>query len=74
MKLFRLKGIQSPGRVDLKGHGEIALETISDKLAEKLWKEGIPYLELTDKGRKKFYPEQKPIKVNKIDKSEKKKK
>lgn len=66
MKYFKLKGIQPPGRVDLKGHGEVALANISDELAEKLWKEGLPYLELTDAGRKKFYPDEKPIQVKKV--------
>lgn len=66
MKYFKLKGIQPPGRVDIKGRGEVALENISDDLAKQLFDEGIPFLELTDVGRKKYFPNEKPIEVKKV--------
>jgi hypothetical protein len=45
MERFRLKGIVSPGRVNLHGVGTVELASLSDEQAEKLWREGCPYLE-----------------------------
>lgn len=61
MKNFQLKGICAPGRVNLPGHGTINLVDISDELAEKLYKEGLPYLEPIPKYRPKLFPGEQPI-------------
>jgi len=45
MKRFRLKGIVPPGRVNLPKVGTVELASLSDEQAEKLWREGCPYLE-----------------------------
>jgi hypothetical protein len=45
MERFRLKGIVSPGRVNLPKVGTVELASLSDEQAEKLWREGCPYLE-----------------------------
>lgn len=45
MERFRLKGIISPGRVNLPKVGTVELASLSDEQAEKLWREGCPYLE-----------------------------
>jgi hypothetical protein len=66
MKLFRLTGIKSPGRVDIYMVGQIDLEIISDEMAEKLWLNGCKFLTPTDEGRKKFFPDQVEIKVEPI--------
>lgn len=44
MEKFELIGLKSPGTVSLPVHGTIHLEKIDDSLAEKLWKEGLPFL------------------------------
>ena len=54
MKNFILSGIQPPGKVNLPGYGTIELEKIDDDLAEKLFKEGLPYLQPTPQHRHKL--------------------
>jgi len=66
-KLFRLKGIKEPGRVDVYKHGLVVLSEVDDKKAMQLYKEGVPYLEPTSEGRKKLFPGEKPIDISKID-------
>jgi len=66
MELFELKGIKSPGKVDLYKHGQVELETITDEFAEQLWKDGCPFLGLTEKGMQKFFPERTSIDVTPI--------
>lgn len=44
MEKFELVGLKSPGTISLPVHGIIHLEKIDDSLAEKLWKEGLPFL------------------------------
>ena len=63
MKRFKLIGIASPGRVNLMEVGTIELENISDEMAEKLYKDGCPYLEPTPEGRVHLFPDEKPILV-----------
>jgi len=65
-KLFKLKGIKSPGRVDVYRHGLIILSEIDDSKAMQLYREGILYLEPTPEGRKKLFPGEKPIETSKI--------
>lgn len=66
MTLFDIIGIQAPYRVDIYKVGTVCLDTITDELAEKIWREGCPYLTPNEAGRKKFYPGQKPITVEKL--------
>jgi len=66
MELFRLTGIQWPGRVDLYKRGVVKLAELSDEEAMALYKEGIPYLEPTPQGRKILFPDEKPIEVKLI--------
>ena len=66
MKLFKLNGLVSPGRVNLLKYGTVCLENISDQLAEQIWKDGCPYLELTAEGRAKFFPDEAPIEVKAV--------
>jgi hypothetical protein len=47
MKLFRIVGVEHPGRVVIHKRGEITLADINDDLAEILWRDGLPYLEPT---------------------------
>lgn len=63
MELFQLKGIKSPGKVDVYKHGQVELENISDEFAEELWRAGCPFLGLTEKGIQKFFPERTAINV-----------
>lgn len=67
MKLFKLKGLQSPGRVNLLKIGTVELENISDAMAEQLYKDGCRYLEPTPEGRKHLFPNEKPILVEKLE-------
>jgi hypothetical protein len=62
MKKFELIGMKPPGKVNLPGYGTIDLETIDDTLAEKLWRDGLPYVKPTPEYRKVLFPEQKIIK------------
>lgn len=62
MKNFELVGIKSPGTVNLPQLGTMNLEQIDDALAEKLWREGLPYLKPTSEYRQILFPDQKPIK------------
>lgn len=68
MEKFRLKGIDYPGLVDIYKRGQVRLGDISDELAEKLWREGCPYLEPTPEGRTVLYPGEQPIKVKSLKK------
>lgn len=70
MELFRLTGLQHPGRVNVLKYGTIELANISDKVAIDLWRNGCPYLELTDEGRKIFYPNEVKIDVEEISEAE----
>jgi hypothetical protein len=72
MKLFRLTGIQYPGRVNLYKRGTVELADISDELAMVLYKEGIPYLEPTPEGRKILFPDEKTIEVKTFKEPDKK--
>jgi hypothetical protein len=60
---FRLKGIQSPGRVDIYKRGIVILENLSDTEAQKIYEEGCPYLEPVPGSTG-----EKPIAVKKISK------
>lgn len=66
MLLFKVIGLKPPYRVDIYQIGTVNLDTITDELAEELWRDGNPFLALTEEGRAKFYPEQKPITVEKL--------
>ncbi len=72
MKLFRLTGIDYPGRVNLYKRGTIELADISDELAMILYKEGLPYLEPTPEGRKVIFPGEKTIEVRTLKEPDKK--
>ena len=61
MEKFKLKGIKPPGTIDLPERGTFDLEKIDDKLAEILYKEGLPFLEPTPEYRQMLYPDQKMI-------------
>lgn len=60
-KKFQLKGIASPGRMDIMGLGIVNIETLPEDLQEKLWKEGNPFLEPTPEYRKILYPNETEI-------------
>ena len=61
MKKFELVGLSSPGLVNLPGYGTISLEKLDDVTAEKLWRDGLPYLKPTPEYRKILFPDQKII-------------
>lgn len=63
MKNFILVGMKSPGRINLQEFGTVELETISDALAEKIWRSGCRYLQPTSEYRKILFPEEKPIQI-----------
>lgn len=65
-KLFFLNGIKSPGRVNLRGLGDVNLEDLTDEQAMKLYKENCPFLVPSPEGFKLLYPEAKPIEVTAI--------
>jgi len=66
MELFRLVGLTHPGRVNVLKYGTIELANISDTVAIDLWRNGCPYLEPTDEGRKIFFPDEVKIDVEEI--------
>ena len=69
-KLFVLKGIKEPGRVDLFKRGQVALSEIDDETALAIYKEGsCSYLVPTEAGLKILNPGQKTIKAENIDTS-----
>ena len=66
-KLFILKGINPPGRVDIFKHGQVVLTEIDDEKALQLYREGnCPYLEPTEEGLKILHPEKEVIAANEI--------
>jgi len=67
-KLFYLNGIKPPGRVNLRGLGEVNLEDLSDEQALKVYKDGCPFLVPSPEGYKLLYPDAKPIEVSEIPK------
>jgi hypothetical protein len=76
-KLFQRKGIEAPGHVNLKLDGvfqEVYLDNLSDEKLEQLYLNKCRFVEPTPEGRKKLFPEEKPIEVKKIDVKEKLKK
>ncbi|MBE0663761.1 MAG: hypothetical protein IH597_15000 [Bacteroidales bacterium] len=59
MKKFELIGLASPGKINLPVYGTIELEKIDDTLAEKLFREGLPYLQPKVEHLKEMYPGEK---------------
>ncbi|HNW54379.1 MAG TPA: hypothetical protein PKN21_08935 [Bacteroidales bacterium] len=66
MELFRLVGLHHPGRVNVLKYGTIELANVSDQVAVDLWRNGCPYLEPTEEGRKIFFPNEVKIDVEEI--------
>lgn len=66
MQLFKVIGLKPPYRVEIFEIGTVELDTITDELAEQLWRDGCPFLTPNDEGRAKFFPGQKPITVEKL--------
>lgn len=63
---FKRKGIKAPGRVNVKLAGrfsEVCLDHLQDSQLKELYESGFPYVEPTEEGRKKFYPEAKEISI-----------
>lgn len=56
MKKFELIGINPPGKINLPVYGTIELEKIDDTLAEKLFREGLPFLKPKTDHLKEMYP------------------
>jgi hypothetical protein len=56
MKNFILTGLKPPGRINLPHQGTIELEKIDDTLAEKLWRDGLPFIKPKPEYLKKLYP------------------
>lgn len=65
MSIYKLKK-GSPLRADIKGHGVVQLDNLSDEKALKLAKEGLSYIELTPEGKKLLKPAAAPIVVKPI--------
>ncbi len=61
MKKFELIGIKPPGRVNLPGMGTIDLCKIDDTLAEKLYRQGLPFIRPTAMARRHMHPKEKPM-------------
>lgn len=57
MNKFELCGIKSPGTINLPNLGTIDLDKIDDDLAEKLWRDGLPYLKPKSVFLKEVYPD-----------------
>jgi hypothetical protein len=55
---FKLKKIK-PGRIMVYGFGTIDFsnEDLPVELVHSIYQQNFPFLELTDKGQEKFYPE-----------------
>jgi hypothetical protein len=68
-RLFVLTGIQSPGKVNLRRHGTVNLEEISDELAIELFKAGCPFLYPTKEYFAVLYPDGFPICVSDLEDS-----
>lgn len=51
-KLFKLKDILPPANVVVTGMGNVSLSAASDETLVKLYKNGCPFLELTEQGEK----------------------
>ncbi|MBK6967069.1 MAG: hypothetical protein IPH20_24985 [Bacteroidales bacterium] len=68
-RLFVLTGIQSPGKVNLRTHGTVNLEDISDELAIELFKAGCPFLYPTKEYFAVLYPDGFPICVSELKES-----
>ncbi|MBW6490837.1 MAG: hypothetical protein K0B15_06530 [Lentimicrobium sp.] len=66
-KLFILNGIKSPGKVNLKRHGTVNLEDVSDDIAIELFKSGCPFLVPTKEYFELLYPDGMPFDVRDIE-------
>jgi hypothetical protein len=67
--LFERTGINAPGRVNAKLDGrcqEFCIDNLSQDQMKQLYEDGFPYVGLTAEGRKKYFPEEKPITTEKI--------
>lgn len=66
MTRYKLIGLEHPGWVDVYPHGRIALANISDDLADELFAQGIPYLQVVEQHLNDVYD--KPITTEPIKK------
>lgn len=63
-KIFERYGINAPGRINLKLDGRfqtVVLDELSDEKLQQLYDAGCKYVRPTESGRKKLYPDEKPI-------------
>lgn len=74
MKKFELTGITSPGRINLPAYGTIDLEKIDDSLAEKLFRDGVPFIRPKLAAFKELNPDVNPPVPRKLIPENKKKK
>lgn len=66
-KYFNIRGINPPGRVNLRSRGEVRLHNLSDDELYEIYKEGsdkCPFVSLTPEGYKHYYPSQKTIQTS----------
>jgi hypothetical protein len=66
---FERIGIKAPGRINLKLDGRfqtVALDDLSQDKLKQLYDNGCNYVGLTSEGRKKYFPDEKPITTKKI--------
>lgn len=63
-ELFKLHGIESPGRIEVFGHGTICLAEAQDEVLIELYKKGSKFIQPTEKGLKELFPDRKIIECN----------
>lgn len=71
MKKYRLKGISSPGTVDLFKIGKVNLEDLPEEKLDELYKNGCPFLELSPEAREAANPNEPEIKTAEVPKKPK---
>lgn len=72
MLKYRLKGIKSPGTVDIHRLGKVNLEDLPESKLDELYNQGLPYLELTPEAREEINPDEPVIKPKLTPKQSKK--
>jgi hypothetical protein len=70
MGMFKIKGIEHPGRINVKVDGrfkDVDLYEASDEVLEKLYADGCPYVVLTPEEFLKRNPTINNIEIKRID-------
>lgn len=75
-KLFERYGINAPGKINtlLDGHFQtVRLDDLTDEKLQQLYENGCKYVQPTEYGRKKLFPNEKAIEVSPVILTNKKK-